>query len=294
MTEPNIPQPIKLIAIDLDGTLLNTNHEMSEANEKALKAAMEAGVKVVIATGKTYASATHLIKKLNLTTNGIYVQGTITYHSNGTVHTEHTVPTHLARQVITFAADRDYELGVYSGNRIFIRKMTRRMKELTTNFQEPAPEVVGPLQNILDNTPVNKIIAFAPHDARKIASLRWHLSTQIGTHARLLSAGMSDEIEVLPYNVSKGTALKVLLKEMGIAASNVMALGDGENDVEMLEMVGLGVAMGNASAHVKSVADTVTATNDEAGVAQAIEKYVLHAKPKVHEDLSKVAASPAV
>lgn len=294
MTEPIITQPIKLIAIDLDGTLLNSQHEMTARSEKALKAAMDKGVKVVIATGKTFASATHLIKNLNLTTPGIYVQGTITYNSDGSVHTQHTVSAQLARQVITFADERGYELGLYSGNHIFVRKLTRRMAELTSYFHEPAPEAVGPLQNILDNTPVNKIIAFAPHDPRKIAALRWQLSTQIGTGARLLSAGISDEIEVLPYNVSKGTALKALLKEMGITPNQVMALGDGENDVEMLQLVGLGVAMGNASAHVKSVADTTTASNDDEGVAQAVEQYVLAPQPAPAESDSKVAASPAV
>ena len=140
MTEPIIAQPIKLIAIDLDGTLLNSQHEMTVLSEKALKAAMDRGVKVVIATGKTFASATHLVKNLNLTTPGIYVQGTITYNSNGTMHIQHTVPAHLARQVITFADERGYELGLYSGNRILVRKLTRRMEELTTYFQEPAPE----------------------------------------------------------------------------------------------------------------------------------------------------------
>ncbi|MEZ4667663.1 MAG: HAD family hydrolase [Anaerolineae bacterium] len=291
MTEPIITQPIKLIVVDLDGTLLTSDHEMTDRSEQALKAAMANGVKVVIATGKTHAAATHLINRLELSTFGIYVQGTVTFARNGSIHSQTTVSAATARQVITFADERGYELAIYSGNRILVRKLTRRMEELTTHFHEPTPEVIGPLQNVLDDVVVNKVIAFAPHEPRKIAALRWHLNTQIGANARLLSAGISDEIEVLPYNVSKGSALKILLKEMGIKSDQVMALGDGENDVEMLQMVGLGVAMGNANTHVKSVADTTTASNDDEGVAQAIEKYVLNTQAKPEEDTSKVAAS---
>lgn len=299
MTESLPTHPIKLIAIDLDGTLLNTQHEMTERAEKVLKSAMSQGVRIVIATGKTFASAKHLVKRLGLTTPGIYNQGTITFNNDGSVHSQQIIDTMLARQIITFAEDRDYLVGVYSGSRILVRKMSKRMDELTTHFHEPSPEEVGPLQNILDTTPVNKIIAIAPDDSRRIMALRWQLSIQIGSGARLLSAGIPDEIEVLPPNTSKGSALKVLLKEMGITANQVMAIGDGENDVEMLQMAGLGVAMGNANDHVKSVANTTTKTNDEDGVAEAIEKYVLKVTAPAPEatttpaaDASKVQASP--
>ncbi len=300
MTETLPTQPIKLIAIDLDGTLLNSNHEMTERTEKILKAAMATGVKVIIATGKTFLSSREIIKRLGTNTPGIYNQGTVTFNSDGTIHSQQVIDKTLARQVITFAEERDYILGVYSGTRILVRKMTKRMEELTTHYHEPKPEEVGPLQNILDTTLVNKIIAFSPGDARRILALRWQLSMQIGSGARLLSAGIPDELELLPTNASKGTALKVLLKEMGIPASQVMAIGDGENDIEMLELAGLGVAMGNANDHVKSVANVTTKSNDEDGVAEAVEKYVLKtAEAPVNptpvattEPVSKVEASP--
>lgn len=300
MTETLPTQPIKLIAIDLDGTLLNTNHEMTERTEKALKAAMAQGVKIIIATGKTFDSAKHLVKRLGSTTPGIYNQGTITFNPDGSTHSQQTIDTKLARQVITFAEDRGYVVAVYSGTRILVRKMSKRMEELTAHFHEPMPQEVGPLQNVLDNTTVNKIIAIYPDDPRRVTALRWQLNAQIGSGARVMSAGIPDELEVLPTNASKGAALKVLLKEFGIPANQAMALGDGENDVEMLQLVGLGVAMGNANDHVKSVAKAITKTNDEDGVAEAIEKYVLkpaepapstEATPKP-ESASKVEANP--
>ena len=282
-------QPIKLIAIDLDGTLLNSNHEMTERTEKVLKAALASGVKIIIATGKTFLSSQKIIKRLGTTTPGIYNQGTITFNSDGTVHSQQVINSMLARQVITFAEDRGYLVGVYSGSRILVRKLSKRMEELTIQFHEPMPEEVGPLQNILDTTTVNKVIAIYPDDPRRIMALRWQLSMQIGSSARLLSAGIPDELEILPTHASKGSALKVLLKEMGISASQAMAIGDGENDIEMLELAGLGVAMGNANAHIKSVANVTTKTNDEDGVAEAVEKYVLAPLNKAVEAVANLA-----
>lgn len=299
MSDINKPTPpIKLVAIDLDGTLLNSQHEMTERTESVLKAAMASGVKILIATGKTFMSSRHLVKRLGTTTPGIYNQGTITFNSDGSIHSQHVIDKALARQVITYVEDRGYIIGVYTGSRILVRKMTQRMEELTTYFHEPLPEEVGPLQNILDTTPVNKIIMFYPHDPRRVMALRWQLSMQIGGGARLLSAGIPDELELLPTGASKGSALKVLLKEMGIAASQVMAIGDGENDLEMLELAGIGVAMGNANDHIKSVANVTTKSNDEDGVAAAVEQYVLNPLRAAQEETptpqspSKVEASP--
>lgn len=293
MTESLPTPPIKLIAIDLDGTLLNTNHEMTERTEKALKAAIAQGVKVIIATGKTLSAAQHLLKRLGNNTAGIFNQGTITFNSDGSIHSQQIIDTMIARQVITFAEDRGYLVAVYSGSHIYVRKLSKRMEELTHHYHEPMPEEVGPLQNILDTTKVNKIIAIYPDDSRKIAALRWQLNMQVGTAARVISVGIPDELEVLPTNASKGTALKVLLKEFGIPANQAMALGDGENDIEMLQLVGLGVAMGNANDHVKSFAKAITKTNDEDGVAEAVEKYVLKTVEKPAEPVTPAPTAAA-
>jgi len=273
------PQPIKLLAVDLDGTLLNSQHEMTARTEKAVKAAIAKGVQVVIATGKTFHAAEHLVKRLGLKTPGIFVQGTVTYNSDGSIHSQQTLDSKVARQIITFAEDRGHQIGLYSGSRILVRKLYPRMEQLTTHYHEPMPESVGALQNILDTTSINKIIAIYPDDARRVQALRWQLNMQINGAARMLSAGIDDEIEILPPNASKGAALKTLLKEFGVSASQVLAIGDGENDVEMLQLAGIGVAVGNAPQHLKDVAKAVVSSNDQDGVAEAIERYILDVKP---------------
>ncbi len=272
-------QPIKLIAVDLDGTLLNSQHEMTARTEKAVKAAIAKGVQVVIATGKTFHAAEHLVKRLGLKTPGIFVQGTVTYNSDGSIHSQQTLDSKVARQIITFAEDRGHQIGLYSGSRILVRKLYPRMEQLTTHYHEPMPESVGALQNILDTTSINKIIAIYPDDGRRVQALRWQLNMQINGAARMLSAGIDDEIEILPPNASKGSALKTLLKEFGVSASQVLAIGDGENDIEMLQLAGIGVAVGNANQHVKDTAKAVVSSNDADGVAEAIERFILDIKP---------------
>src|SRR5690606_17087092 len=108
-----------------------------------------------------------------------------------------------------------------------------------------------------------------------INALRWQLNMQLGGTARLVQAGIPDMLEILPPGTSKGSALKTLLKEMNIAPANVLAIGDGENDIEMLQLAGIGVAMGNALQPVKDIANHVVSNNDADGVAEAIEAFAL-------------------
>lgn len=281
MTETSKRHPIKLIAVDLDGTLLNTDHQLSERNENALKSALAKGVKLILATGKSFIAASHLVERLGLQTPTICSQGTAVYNADGSLRTQLTLDPGMTRRVITFAEDRGFYLALYAGKRILVRQMHSRMTELTEAYHEPRPESVGSLQAALDNMPANKLIAVLPGDARRITALRWQLSMQINGTGRLLQAGVSDMLEVLPPNASKGMMLKSLLKEMNLSASQVLACGDAENDVEMLELAGIGVAVSNASDHVKQVADVVVGTNDQDGVAEAIERFVLNGEEPV-------------
>jgi len=118
----NGDKQIKLIVVDLDGTLLNSESKMSSRNENAIKAAMDKGVQVVIATGKTRYSATEVIKTLGLTTPGIYLQGLAIYNADGTIGHQQTLDDSLARQVITFAEDRGFDVVAYSGSRILVKQ----------------------------------------------------------------------------------------------------------------------------------------------------------------------------
>ncbi len=280
---------IKLVAIDLDGTLLNSQHELSERNEKAIKSAVKNGVTVILATGKTRSSALKIIEQLKLDSPGIYVQGLVTHAADGSIIQQTTLDKNIIRQVITFAEDREFSLVAYSGTRTLVRARNRDTN-IFVEYGEPQPEVVGPLQNILDDTPINKIAAIHRSDPRRVTALRWQLNMQINGTARLMQAGVPEMVEILPSGASKGAAFKRLLKSLNIDSETALSIGDGENDIEMLQHAGIGIAVGNAGAAVKKVADHIVATNDADGVAEALEKFVL--PPPIKVKATSAASKP--
>lgn len=293
MSEANGKKDIRVIVLDVDGTLLDSKHELTPRVEKALRAAAEKGVQVVLATGKTRASMLKTIDHLGLKTPGIYLQGLAIYDGDGELRHQMTLDAGLARQVLTFAEDRGYIMVAYSGERILARVYNKEVEEGLTVHHELAPEVVGPLQNLLEHMAFNKLIACG--EPKAVTALRWQLNAQIGGAARLMQAGIPTMLEILPPGGSKGTALKLLLKDMKIAPENVMAIGDAENDIEMIQLAGIGVAMGHAHQPVKDAADYVTGTNDEDGVAQAIERFVLDGDtPEASAKAESEAAPEAV
>lgn len=266
---------IKLVAIDLDGTLLDSNHQLSERNANAVQKLINKGIEVVLATGKTRASAESLIARFNFESPGIYNQGLIVYNADGTVRHQQTLDNGVVRRIITFAEDRGYKVALYSGTRILCRPDFDR--EHFTKFGEPEPEVTGPLVNLLNEISVNKIAIHGTQ--RKVNALRWQLEAQYDGDVSILQAHIPTEIEVLPLGANKGKTLFVLAKELKIKPENILAIGDGANDEEMIRMAGIGVAMENASDVVKEVAQYITSSNDDDGVAQALEKYFPDIKP---------------
>lgn len=266
---------IQAIVIDIDGTLLKSDHSLSDRTRSALQRALDADVQIILATGKTRHSAASIIAALNLQSPGIYVQGLIITNPDGTVRYQQVLNPNIARRVITFVEQRGFEVIVYSGHRL-LAKTVETDEHPLTKFGEPQPEEVGPLVNLLGLVPVHKLlIGGAP---KKIKALRWQLAQQVGEDATLVTTNLPNTLEILPYGASKGKSMLALLREMQISPENVMAIGDGENDVEMLKFAGLGVAVGNASEMTKRVADVVVKSNDEDGVAEAIERFVLPAE----------------
>ena len=268
--------PIKLIVLDIDGTLLNSKLEVSARTERAIKAAIAEGVEVVLATGKTRHAGAHLVERLGLTSPGIYVQGVIIYEPDGKIRFQQALDPAVARQAITFGEDRGFQFIAYHGDRVMVRKVTPEVVDGMVKYHEPMPEAVGPLQNLLDSVPVNKLLAVG--DAKLVKALRWQLNAQLNGSVKLVQAAIPTMVEILPPGASKGAALRALMKNMQIPAEQVMAMGDAENDIEMLQVAGLGVAVGNAEQKLKDVAKEIVASHDEDGVAEAIERFVLKRK----------------
>lgn len=284
-----LKRDIKLIVIDLDGTLLNTQHALSDRNKRVIKQAIAAGVQVALATGKTRASAQGVIDDLGLVTPGVYVQGLLIYTSDGKVQHQLSLDSRVTRRVIQYAEAQGFDLIAYSGDRLLVKRNEEPVAGIT-RFHEPEPEAVGSLLNIVADTTINKLIIMG-QTQRKLNALRWQLNQQVGDQISMTTASMIQSIEVLPRGAGKGAGVRKLLKLMGIKPQHVMAIGDAENDIEMLKDAGFAVAIGNASDDVKAVADEVVASNDDDGVAEAIETFVLP-EPEPTPD-SESADTPA-
>jgi hypothetical protein len=272
MTAIHPAQPITLVAIDIDGTLLNSQHAITARNLSAIQAAQSAGVTVIIATGRPRRTAEKYIAYLNLGTPGVYMQGLALYDGGGNLLEERLTSREASRCVIQFAVDHDLPVLVYNSTRI----VTRRRDESTDallRFGENVPEIAADFFALPDQMPINKFVF--PLRPETIPATRAALQEALGERGTVITSH-DYLMEALPPGASKGDGLLRLLRHLNVDPAQVMAIGDAENDVEMLEYVGFGVAMANATDHLKSVADHVTASNDEDGVAVAIERFVLN------------------
>ncbi len=266
---------IRAIAVDLDGTLLNSDHLLTPRCEAALRAAMARGVRVIFATGKTATSGLALAHRLGLDTPGVYSQGLILANIDGTIRYQRTLDPEAARIVTTYAEEHGYPIVAYSGMRL-LAECYNIQTDFMVVHHEPLPELVGPLSAIVDHVPINKLNMHV--DEQEIAAVRAALTARVGERATLVQS-LPVQLETLPPGASKGDGLRRLLADLNLDPRHVLAIGDGENDLEMLRLAGIGVAMGNAPASVRAVADYVTASNDEDGVALAIERFVLNGRP---------------
>lgn len=285
----DIKRNIKYIAVDLDGTLLNDKHKVSERNKDAIKKAIAQGVKVIIATGKTRKSAEAILKDLNLDTPGVFVQGLLTYNADGTVRQEIKLDPVSARQAIQYAEAQGFEVIAYSGNRLVCKTLDENIEKIA-EFGEPMPEAIGSLINHVDSVKMNKLIIVGGNK-RKLKALRWQLDQQIGNKVSFTDGGVFTSLEVLPKGANKGHGVKTLLRQLGAQPENVMGIGDAENDVELLETVGFAVAVENAAEKTKAVADEIVSSNNDDGVAEAIERFILVAEEKAKETTDATAES---
>jgi len=171
--------------------------------------------------------------------------------------------------VSSFACERGISIVAYSGDDI-ICETTDEWTDVFLQYNEATPESRGSWREIAHKFKVHKMILLAPPST--IAEIRRALVDVLHGEATITQA-ISTMLEVLPLGASKGAGVEILLRELGFEPSQALAIGDAENDIEMLSLVGTSVAMGNAPPNVKEVAAHVTATNSEDGAAQALERF---------------------
>ncbi|HEA9302746.1 TPA: sugar-phosphatase [Escherichia coli] len=240
---------IKLIAIDMDGTLLLPDHTISPAVKNAIAAARARGVNVVLTTGRPYAGVHNYLKELHMEQPG-------DYRFLEKLSREVGSHFHALDRTTLYTANRD--ISYYTVHESFVATIPLVFCE--AEKMDPNTQFLKVMM-IDEPAILDQAIARIPQEVKE-------------KYTVLKSAPYF--LEILDKRVNKGTGVKSLADVLGIKPEEIMAIGDQENDIAMIEYAGVGVAMDNAIPSVKEVANFVTKSNLEDGVAFAIEKYVLN------------------
>lgn len=291
--------PIRFLALDLDGTLLTSRGELSERNRRAIEEARERGVRVAVVTGRRFRDARPLALELGLDVPVISHNGALTKHAR-TLETVSVrlLPLAAAREVLRIGREQNLDvmisddadgLGVLVYDHIneendAFRRYISWSRRIHGDEAEEAVRRVARLEEYLDHEPVH--ISFSGTCAAMEALgevLKCELGESIKALATVYPKMDFTLIDILHPQASKGAGVAAAASEAGITREEVMAVGDNFNDLEMLEFAGTGVLMGNADASLRREKTSlhVTATNDEDGVAQAIEKFILNNESRV-------------
>jgi Cof subfamily protein (haloacid dehalogenase superfamily) len=259
---------IDLIALDLDGTLLGPSDDISPANRRAIRSALEAGVRVVLVTGRGADTPIRIAHDLELNVPIVCCHGALTkdFLSNRTLG---HIPVSLqyAKPMLEYAEQNGIDAAIYT-EEFFYRLSGGNL--YMDDMRGPVWREVPSFQDVLHAAPT--FLRFFGRGA--VEAIREAFG-DLPVHFKYETWGDFEELAVTSIEATKKNALARLCDDFGIKAAHVMAVGDSRNDVPMMRWAGIGVAMGNALPEVKQAVKHVTASNDADGVALAIERFVL-------------------
>ena len=266
--------PIRLFAIDVDGTLLDSSHRLRTEVKDAVCRLAASGVEVALATARSPQAVREIVRQFDFSPWLICFSGAwIAELDAESLEPKHVcldqrIPASAADFIVATALNNGVEPNVFTPKDWRVRTMTEVIRE-ETRIVDLEPSVTADL--LAGNEEPSKIMLIsslerAAETLPRIAESIQRLSTATFSKANYL--------EVLPAGVNKAKALATLTKSLGMELTEVGAIGDAPNDLEMLREVGLPIAMGNAVPEVKAVANWVVVTNDEAGVAEAVQRLL--------------------
>ena len=283
---------INLIATDMDGTLLNAAHEISEENIQAIKYAQSQGITVVIATGRAFYEANAPINQTDLKVPYICLNGAEVRDESFNIMSTSNLNRELINRITEELNKENIFYQVYTNLGIYTENPLRDLEIYIDIAQRAGQEadvekIKSGIQKRIDNgtlkvvdnydkiqdTPgeiVMKILAF-DSDLEKIDRVS---ETLAKSESLAVSSSSRGNIEITHSDAQKGIALNTIAERLNIDMKNVMAIGDNMNDVSMLERVGYSVAMENAAPEVKAIAKYETDSNEQSGVGKAIMKLL--------------------
>ena len=277
-----MPDGIGIVALDLDGTLLDSQKRLSEANRSALERAAAEGVQIVPTTGRFFGMMPAAVRDLPFVRYAITVNGAEVYDRvEDKIVVREEIPLDMAIGIMEILDGFDIIYDCYRNGWGWITaSLQQKAEEYTPDehylravreFRHPVPELKAHLRETAAEGDVQKVMLFARREDDTTDVLD-AIRREVG--ARFpdirITASTRNNLELNIASANKGRALGRLAEHLGLTLANCMAFGDGLNDLTMVEAAGVGVAMANAVDEVKRAAKVVTASNDDAGVAKTV------------------------
>lgn len=271
---------IKLIAIDLDGTLLTKDRTISPENKAAIKEAKAQGIKVVLCTGRPLLGMTHFLEELNLREPGdygiTYNGGLVQKTDTGEILSQKTLTREETQELYELSQAINVPCNFIDLEKIYEPPYPKGRDSLYPTVMNALPYKPITLNELPEDAAINKVVFCYDQEVLDEA-----IATIPASYYKKYTIMKSRPIllEMMNKEVDKGKGIAVLCGLLGIEPDEVMALGDEANDQAMIEYAGIGVAMENAVPEIKEIAQFITKNNDEHGVAHAIRKFALQDQP---------------
>ena len=276
-----LPASIKLLVIDIDGTLLTPEGKITARTLAALTAAQQAGIVVTLATARRYCNTAKIATELGLDIPLILYDGAlIIKHPDATIIHSHTLQAHVAQQAVDLLVEHNIQPVVHPATGLAEEIWTGPshldnlwVEAYFTTFPEQTHRMPYKMLCSTHPDPL-RVVAFTEEE--RILEVIPEVSTLPCSWTTIKRGNYGcAELTIMDKECSKASAMTDLARYLNIPLQQVMAIGDNNNDIQMLQTAGWGVAMGHASGAVKAAAQAITASNWEDGVAQAIERYAL-------------------
>ena len=266
----------KILVLDIDGTLTNSKKEISPKTKKALMKAQAKGVKLVIASGRPTYGVEPLANELELSKYGGYILSfngakIINCETNEIIY-EKNIPQDKLPEIYDLSKEQNVNILTYEGDTILTEEPNDKYIAIESRVNKMSVKKVDSFKDYI-KSPVTKCLMVAEGDF--LANVETIVKNKVGND---LNVYRSEPffLEIMPKNIDKAYSLNQLLKKINMTRDEMIACGDGFNDKSMIDFAGLGVAMENAQEEVKDVADYITLSNDNDGIAKVVEKFILN------------------
>ncbi len=263
---------IKMFVTDIDGTLLPAGKEVSVANVAAVHEMIRAGVTVILATGRMHSAAIPIANQLGVSVPIISYNGALIKSSAGEILHTHYMDAEFVLKLIDFFQERGWHIQSYSGDVLYVPERNAGVDFYESSINVKAVEVGwNGLREHSKDVPKLLSVSLNSDDTDvKLSAAEKIFGGQIE-----ITRSAPQFAEFMSLGVSKASAIKIFADKLGIANDEILAIGDSDNDLQMLTSVGLGVAMGNALPSVKAAVKHITDTCENDGFAKAVYDYVL-------------------